>query len=149
MKDFEYVKAKRFYETVAEFQKAWSGLGFTTEEMSEINDFRKLLLEKLNNKDMKKECRINEINEQIKELKKEKKELKEDKYFDLTKLELDVTPLFPYTEDSSLCVGFSNSPLQVECGGRYSGIAWWLTSNCNWDIVRAKNGITHLVPTKK
>ena len=136
MKDFEYVKAKRFYETVAEFQKAWSGLGFTTEEMSGINDFRKLLLEKLNNKDMKKECRINEINEQIKKLKCEKKKLK----CDDGSVEV---PSFLVGDNDGNCM------LSDRVGGKYASRAIWLSNRYNWELMDECGKHIILVPTKK
>ena len=78
--------------------------------------------------DMKKECRIKEINEQIKRLKKEKKEMKEDKSVDLDDLD--------YKEYYNL--------LWVNTGAG----SFWLSGKYNWNLsTEGRSQI--LVPTKK
>ena len=127
---------KSFYEAVAKFQKAYSGLGFTIEETKKINVFRKLLLEKLNNKDMKKECRINEINEAIKRLKKEKKKLKCDGSVKI--------PEFSVKDDNGCVI------LEDRRGGDHCGRAVWLSERYNWEIVKdGDNWGRTLIPTEK
>ena len=86
------------------------------------------ILETLKHKDMKKECRIKEINEQIKRLKKEKKEMKEDKSVDLDDLD--------YKEYYNL--------LWVNTGAG----SFWLSGKYNWNLSTERRSQI-LVPTKK
>ena len=94
------------------------------------------ILETLKHKDMKKECRIKEINEQIKRLKKEKKELKCD----------DGSVKVPEfsINDNDGCYFLEN-----RMGGDYCGRAVWLSSKYNWELVQEDEWSKILVPTKK
>ena len=87
-------------------------------------------------KDMKKECRIKEINEQIKRLKKEKKKLRCD----------DGSVKVPEfsINDNDGCYF-----LQDRADGDYCGRAIWLSNKYNWELVQEDFGYKILVPTKK
>ena len=87
-------------------------------------------------KDMKKECRINEINEQIKKLKCEKKKLKCDGSVKI--------PEFSVKDDNGCVI------LEDRRGGDHCGRAVWLSERYNWEIVKdGDNWGRTLIPTEK
>ena len=86
--------------------------------------------------DMKKECRIKEINEQIKRLKKEKNMLKcESKYLDFSKSDIEVDG-FP------VLMGINDL-------GKYANASFWLSTNYDWELLPCSEDGIILVPTKK
>ena len=104
------------------------GIGLGTEQAF-VNYINK------KHKDMKKECRIKEINEQIKRLKKEKKKLNcVSKYLDFSKSDIEVDG-FP------LLMGVNDMDV-------YPNASFWLSSTYNWKLIGTESGII-LLPTKK
>ena len=105
------------------------GIGLGTEQAF-VNYINK------KHKDMKKECRIKEINEQIKRLKKEKKMLKcESKYLDFSKSDIEVDG-FP------VLMGINDL-------GKYANASFWLSTNYDWELLPCSEDGIILVPTKK
>ena len=116
------------------------GIGLGTEQAF-VNYINKT------HKDMKKECRIKEINEQINALKCEKKRLKKHKsiHFELNELNFHIDESCDMGKNS---VCDNRMLLDVRHFGLYRNIGFWLNPNCDWVIEEDLAGKI-LVPTKK